>query len=144
MDHVVYLEAKANELERLLSGEKTMIIRGASGRKMPYGRVHEGDVVYLLNNNAEGMVRARAMVSMVHQTEALTPDASAHFVQKHQPALKLIDAQQKRWAGKRYLILIELCAIEELPPFMIDKSAYGNMDDWLPVGDIATVQYTAP
>lgn len=39
MDHVVYLDAKEKELNKLLSGQKTMIIRGAAGRKMPYGRV---------------------------------------------------------------------------------------------------------
>ena len=35
MDHVVYLDAKAKELENLLSGKKTMVIRGAAGRKLP-------------------------------------------------------------------------------------------------------------
>jgi hypothetical protein len=35
MDHVVYLDHKANEFEKLLNGQKTMIIRGAAGRKMP-------------------------------------------------------------------------------------------------------------
>ncbi len=33
MDHVVYLDAKADELRKLINGEKTMIIRGAAGRK---------------------------------------------------------------------------------------------------------------
>ena len=46
MDHVVYLDAKAKELDLLISGEKGMIIRGATGRKMPYGRVNTGDVLY--------------------------------------------------------------------------------------------------
>ena len=50
MDHVVYVDAKANEMERLLSGEKSMIIRGAAGRKMPHGRVESGDTLYLINN----------------------------------------------------------------------------------------------
>ena len=44
-DHVVYLDAKAQELSRIISGEKTMILRGAAGRKMPYGRVFEKDVL---------------------------------------------------------------------------------------------------
>jgi len=34
MNHVVYLDAKSNELENLLSGKKSMIIRGATGRKV--------------------------------------------------------------------------------------------------------------
>lgn len=42
--------------------------------------------------------------------------------------------------GKRYLVLIELKKIEEVKAFEIDKSNYGNMDDWLPVGKIESVK----
>ncbi len=35
MDNVVSLDYKAKELENLESGKKTMIIRGAMGRKLP-------------------------------------------------------------------------------------------------------------
>ncbi len=48
MDHVVYLDAKSNEFEKLRDGSKTMIIRGAAGRKLPYGRVNRGDVLYFI------------------------------------------------------------------------------------------------
>ena len=51
MDHVVYLDTKAKELDKIGSGDKTMIIRGATGRKMPYGRVNAGDVLYLIEND---------------------------------------------------------------------------------------------
>jgi len=44
MDNVVYLDYKAKELENLRSGQKTMIIRGAMGRKLPYGRVEKFDI----------------------------------------------------------------------------------------------------
>ena len=45
MDHIVYLDTKAQELEKLLAGEKSMIVRGATGRKLPHGRVHPGDTL---------------------------------------------------------------------------------------------------
>jgi len=32
MDHVAYLDAKAKEMDKILDGSKTMIIRGATGR----------------------------------------------------------------------------------------------------------------
>jgi len=41
--------------------------------------------------------------------------------------------QQERWVGKRYLVMIEVGGIEKIKPFPIDKSNYGNLDDWLPV-----------
>ena len=36
-EHLVYLNSKAKELEKLLSKEKTMITRGAAGKKSPLG-----------------------------------------------------------------------------------------------------------
>jgi len=39
-------------------------------------------------------------------------------------------------AGKRYIVLIEVAEVKEIHPFAIDRSQYGNMDDWLPVENI--------
>ena len=64
MDHIVYLDVESDELWELLSGDKTMIIRGVAGRKVPYGCVGIGDDLYFVNNNGEGLVRAvRSMLS---------------------------------------------------------------------------------
>ena len=65
MDHVVYVDHKANELEKLFSGDKTIIIRGATGRKLPYGRVFEGDHLYFIRNNGEGLIWAKGIVQQV-------------------------------------------------------------------------------
>ncbi len=139
MDHVVYLDAQAKELENLLSTKKTMIIRGAAGRKLPHGHVDAGDMLYFINNNAEGVVRAKARVKSAFHSEKMTEDVSRALVQKNQPKLSLTEKQLKRWAGKRYIVLIEVADVKEIPPFAIDKNAYGNMDDWLPVEKIESV-----
>jgi hypothetical protein len=140
MDHVVYLDAKAKELDLLISGEKSMIIRGATGRKMPYGRVNPGDVLYFINNNAEGVVRVKASVISVFNSEKMTVEESTQLVESNQSKMQLTPQQFKRWAGKRYIVLIEVGQFEEIAPFEIDKSDYGNMDDWLPVEQIEKVQ----
>ena len=139
MDHIVYLDARAKELDRIISGDKTMIIRGAEGRKMPYGRVNEGDVLYFLENDGSGQVKAKAVVFSVLNSDKLDPQESANLIEANQSKLKLTPAQIKRWSGKRYLVLIEIDQPVIQEPFGIDKSDYGNMDDWLPVGDIKTV-----
>lgn len=140
MDHIVYVDAKASELEKLLDGTKTTIIRGAAGRKMPYGRVNPGDVLYLINNNAEGLIRAKAKVKNVFNSEMMTKEDSIQLLSDNQEKLQLTPHQKKRWAGKRYLVLIEVSEASEIEPFSIDKSGYGNMDDWLPVEDIRQVK----
>lgn len=140
MEHVVYLDTQSGEMENLLVGKKTMIVRGAAGRKLPYGRVNPGDILYFLNNDGKGLVQARAKVCQVLNSEPLTSEASQKLLADHQDALQLTEKQQQRWRGKRYLVLITVDAIQELEPFQIDRSGYGNMDDWLPVGDIHSVK----
>jgi len=138
-DHIVYLDAKARELEMILGGKKTLILRGAAGRKMPHGRVFEGDVLYFLENDGSGTVKLRAEVNSVVNSDKLSPEESTAVIEDNQEGLQLTETQLKRWSGKRYLVLIGIQNIGRLEPFRIDKSAYGNMDDWLPVEDIKTV-----
>jgi hypothetical protein len=140
MDHIVYVDAKAGELEKLLVGTKKMVLRGATGRKLPYGRVQPGDRLFFIRNNGEGQVRAQARVSTVFNSEKLSEAESRQIVADNQEALQLSPAEAKRWGGKRYLVLVGLEEVAPLEPFEIDRRAYGNMDDWLPVGEIETVR----
>jgi len=139
MDHVVYLDAKARELIKLLEEKKSMLIRGAAGRKLPYGRVKSGDTLYLVENDGSGLIKARAVVNFILNSEKMDQDESRDLVDQYQNRLSLTSAQIKRWAGKRYLVLIGISGIQSVDPFHFDKSEYGNMDDWLPVGDIENV-----
>ena len=95
---------------------------------------------YFLNNNAEGLVKARAVVKTVLNSNQLSPDESTALVQQNQNKLQLTDSQFKRWAGKRYLVLIEIENVTNITPFAIDKRDYSHMDDWLPVEDITRVK----
>lgn len=140
MDHVVYTDAKEKELESLIAGTKTMIIRGAAGRKLPHGRVNIGDTLYFINNDGEGKVRAKGDVTDVYNSDKMTGEESVALVEKNQDKLKLTEKQFKRWAGKRYIVLIQVENVEVVEPFGIDKSNYGNMDDWLPVAKIDHVK----
>ena len=140
MDQIVYLDKKAEELTKILANEKTMIIRGATGRKLPYGRVNPGDILYFIENDGSGLVKAKSKVSNVLNSEKLSNEESNSLVNEYQTKLVLSDKQIKRWAGKRYLVLIEIESPETVSSFSIDKSEYGNMDDWLPVGDIEKVK----
>lgn len=140
MDHVVYLDAKEKELDKLLAGEKSMIIRGAAGRKLPYGRVEASDVLWFIENKGDGLIKGTAIVKSVYNSEKMTGQESEKAILDRQDQLRLTPNQFKRWSGKRYLVFIEIEKAQRLEPFAIDRSEYGNMDDWLPVGDIGRVR----
>lgn len=140
MDHVVYLDAKAKEFDTLLSAKKTMVIRGAAGRKLPYGRVNTDDILYFINNNAEGVIIGKAKVKSVFNSEKMSEEESVQLINSNQDKLQLTKNQFDRWAGKRYIVLIEVTGFEKVESFGIDKSGYGNMDDWLPVEQIDKIR----
>ena len=79
-------------------------------------------------------------MSTVFNSEKMSSEESIALVKKHQDKLQLTDAQFKRWAGKRYIVLVEAKNPENIKPFAIDKSNYGNMDDWILVEKIERVK----
>jgi hypothetical protein len=131
MEHLAYCDSKAKELERLLKGEKSMLIRGAAGRKLPHGKVSAGEKVYLIENDGSGRIKARGIVKGAFHSGKLTSEESEHLINENADKLRLTPAQLKRWMGKRYLCFIELENIEEVEPFSYERAS--NMDDWVVV-----------
>ncbi len=131
MNHLVYLDYKDKELENLTNGRKTMIIRGAMGKKLPYGRVKTGERLYFINNNGEGRVKAKGLVKEVMESEKLTKEESMALVEQHLQALQIGDGLKERFSGKRFIVLIEVGDVETIEEFGFNRSKFGNMDDWI-------------
>jgi len=140
MDHIVYVDAKQGELEKLLSRSARMLVRGAAGRKLPYGRVQLGDRLFFVQNDGKCLAHAWAEVTMVWNSPSLKSEEARKVIEGNQEQLQLSPKQLLRWSGKRFLILIGIGPVTPLTPFTIDRSSFGNMDDWLPVGDIERVK----
>jgi len=139
MDHVVCPDAGSQELENLLKGNKSMILRGADVREFPYGCVKEGDIIYFVGCIIDGEVKAKGIVSYVYDSEKLSVEESFETIIRNQDKLQLPDKQFERWAGKKYLVLIGINYIEEIEPFRIDKTRFRYPDDWIPVSNIDLV-----
>lgn len=144
MDHIVYLDVNAKELDNLISGRKTMIIRGAMGRKMPHGRIEPNDTLYFIQNNGSGVVVAKAYAQAVFCSGQLTKDESRELVDSFDDKLMLNTDLRRRFRGKRYLSLITLSDFKTIEPFSITRLGLTNMDDWLPVGNIESVRIYKP
>ena len=141
MNHVVYLDAKASEMEKIFTNKKTMIIRGATGRKVPYGHVNKGEILFFINNNAEGMIKATAEVSKVINSDKMDKETSISLIRKFQDKLQLTKQQFKRWAGKRYIVLVEIKNVKEIKPFQFNRDDFKNkMDDWLIFENIESIK----
>lgn len=138
MEHLAYCDTKAKELINLLDGTKTMLIRGATGRKIPHGKVQVGENVYLIENNGDGLIKAKGVVKNAFHSEKLTAEESERLITDYADRLQLTLAQIKRWNGKRYLCFVELKDVIRIEPFSYERAS--NMDDWIVVDDINSIK----
>lgn len=134
-EHLVYLNKKAKELEKLLNGKKTMIIRGANGKKCPLGgRAKINDIVYFVETDSDMMVTHKAIISDVVESYKMTPEESKAFIKKYEKELNLSKEQYDRWSIKKCLAVYEITNIEKITPFKYNRQ--NNMDDWIITDDI--------
>lgn len=137
-EHLVYLDKKGKELEKLLNGTKNAIIRGAAGKKSPLGgRVKTNDVLYFVETGGSLLVTHKAVVKSVLETEKMTEDESIQFVKNHEKELNLDKHQYERWAGKKYLCIITVYHLEAIDAFEYNRE--NNMDDWVITDDIRKI-----
>ena len=135
MVHVAYCDDKARVLEKILAGTKTMIVRGAAGRKIPHSRVFEGERLYLMKKGT-GKISAAGIVKSVQNYTKLTQDEINAVFDKNKVQLDLTEKQRERW-NKKCLCLVELDEVSEIDPLDFDHQS--NMDDWLIIEKIEDV-----
>ncbi|CZR81001.1 hypothetical protein CDFC105_52767 [Clostridioides difficile] len=139
MVHLVYCDnaGKKGEkvLDKILAGTKTMVIRGAAGRKIPHSRVFENELLYFMEKGT-AKISAKATVKKVENYVKLTEDEISKISNENQPKLNLSEKQKVRW-HKKCLCLVEFENVEEITPLDFDHQ--GNMDDWLIVEKIEDV-----
>jgi hypothetical protein len=120
MDHIVTLDSGENEIENIISGNKSMIIHGANVKSTPYGIVSKGDVLYFVNDSQPSEIKAKGRVSSVYNSCRMTYEESFALVIRNQHKLSLPDKLFYKWAGKRYIVLIEMDEVSEVHPFTIE------------------------
>ena len=139
MVHLVYCDNAGKqgdrELDKILNGTKSMVIRGAAGRKIPHSRVFEGETLYFMEKST-AKIAAKATVTSVQNYVKLTEDEIVNTLEQNQSKLNLTEKQKKRW-HKKCLCLVEFSDIEQIDP--LDFEHQGNMDDWLIIEKIDDV-----
>ncbi|MDW2798637.1 hypothetical protein RZO55_13725 [Clostridium boliviensis] len=140
MVHLVYCDNKGKkgerDLDKIISGTKMMVVRGAAGRKIPHSRVFEGENVYFMEKGT-GEISAYAVVKSVQNYVKLADEEISKVLNENQDKLNLTDKQKERW-HKKCLCLVEFGGVQQIePPLPFDHQ--GNMDDWLIIEQIEDV-----
>ena len=139
MVHLIYCDnaGKKGEkvLDKILAGTKSMVIRGAAGRKIPHSRVFEGERVYFMEKGS-ALISVTATVKAVQNFVKLTDDEITKILEENQSKLNLSEKQKVRW-HKKCLCLVEFENVTRIEALNFEHQ--GNMDDWLIIDRIEDV-----
>lgn len=111
MNYLVFLDTRAGELEKILSGVKSMVVKGFNPLQPATRPVKPGDSLYFLRDNHECALRVKATVVRVLSFTNSTEDDLSHTLKELQPRLQLTEAQYNTWSVKQQVQLVEFeCA----------------------------------
>ena len=132
MVHLVYCDnaGKSGErvLDKILQKRKTMVVRGAAGRKIPHSRVFVGETLYFMEKGS-AKIAASARVTAVFNEVKLSDEKIRALLEQYREKLSLTEKQRERW-HKKCLCLVEFDEVSPIePPLCFEKQS--NMDDWL-------------
>lgn len=132
MVHLVYCDNTGKkgekEIDKIVSGTKMMVQRGAAGRKIPHSRVFENEILYFMEKGS-AQISAMATVTSVQNYIKLTDEEINKVFDENADKLNLTDKQRVRW-HKKCLCFVEFTDVKLIEPPLV-FAHQGNMDDWL-------------
>jgi hypothetical protein len=131
MNHLVFLDAQAGELEKILSGVKTMIVKGLDPTQATAHPIHPGDSLYFLRNQDDCALRVKAtVVRVLFFTNRLDEDLS-HTLKEMQPRLQFTEDQYNHWAVKQQALLVEFGSAQKIGVIHIAAKKIADRSDWI-------------
>jgi hypothetical protein len=130
MDHAVFVDLKSNELDRLLKGKITAIIRGASGRKPLCDKVFPGEYVYFVRDLGDQVAVARGLIKNSYRSRQ-KDQASGDLIRGNREKLGFTEREAKGWSKRKHILLVELDKVAEIGPFAV--AASHDPKGWLAV-----------
>jgi hypothetical protein len=131
VNHLVFLDARAGELEKVLSGVKTMLTKELDPAQSTTFPVRPGDRLYFLRDNGECAVRVRATVLRVLPAMDSLDQGLSHTLKEMQPRLQLTEGQYNRWSGKKQVLLVEFTAAQKIPVIYVASNRLSDRPDWI-------------
>ena len=131
MNHLVFLDKRAGELEKILSGLKTMLIREFDPAQTTAHPVSPGDSLYFLRNKDDCAVRVKAAVTRVLSLTNNSDQDLSHTLKEMQPRLQLTEDQYAYWSARGQLMLVEFGAAHKIGVIHIAAHKIAHRSDWM-------------
>ncbi len=139
MNHLVILDARAGELEKILSGVKTMLTKESDPMQSSSHPVNPGDNLYFLRDHEDCVVRVKATVIRVLSISKKVEEDMAHVLKEMQPRLNLTEAQYNDLIAKPQALLVEFSSAHKIDPFQVDSNKIQDRSDWISFEEFTTM-----
>ena len=131
MNYLVFLDTRTSELEKILSGVKSMVLKESDPTQSPTQPVRPGDSLYFLRNNDECDLQVKAtVVRVLFCTKKLNEDLS-HHLKEMQPKLQLTEEQYNYWSAKKQVLLVEFEAAQKVGVIHLALGELKDRSDWI-------------
>ena len=131
MNYLVYLDAQAGELEKILSGVKTMLVKECDPAELASHPVNPGDSLYFLRHKDDGVLRVKATVVRVLYFIKNKDEDLSQLLKELQPRLHLTEAQYNHWSVKEQVQLVEFESAQKMSVIQLVVPAAKGQSDWL-------------
>jgi hypothetical protein len=131
MNHLVFLDTRAGELEKILSGMKTMLIKELDPTQTTARPVRPGDGLYFLRDNGECAVRVKATVVRVLFFTNRSDQDLSHTLKEMQPRLQLTEDQYTYWSAKQQVLLVESESAHKIDVIQVAECKIADRSDWM-------------
>ncbi|NJD60284.1 MAG: hypothetical protein C3F13_11070 [Anaerolineales bacterium] len=131
MNYLVILDADAGELEKILSGVKSMVIKESKSADTSGMPLLLGDNLYFLRNNAERDIRVKATIKSIQVVSSGSAEDISHQLKEMQPKLQLTEAQFMYWCTKKQVLLVEFECAQKIGMIHLDLDEIKGQSDWI-------------
>ena len=131
MNYLVLLDAQASELERILSGMKTMLIKEFDPAQTTAHLVHPGDSLYFLRDKDDCALRVKATVVRVLFFSNRLNAHLSHTLKEMQPRLQLTEDQYNYWSTKGQVLLVEFGSAQKIGVIHVAPDKITDRSDWI-------------
>jgi hypothetical protein len=131
MNYLVFLDAQAGELEKILSGTKSMLVKEFDPARTTDQPVNPGDSLYLLRNKEEYALRVKATVVRAQFIPNDMHDNLSHILKEVQPRLQLTEEQYNYWSAKQKVLLVEFNSAHKIDLIQVASKKVADRSNWI-------------
>ena len=131
MNFLVFLNPQAGELEKILSGVKTMLVKEFDPAQTTVYPINSGDSLYFLRDKDDCALRVKAtVVRVLFSTNRMDEDLS-HILKEMQPRLQLTEDQYNYWSAKQQALLVEFESAQKTGVIQVAPDKITDRLDWM-------------